>query len=199
VEGDGAASDTRALAQCGAAWNARRAEQSVPVQAMLNYAYAMLESQIRIAAVAAGFDPAIGFLHRERKRKPVLDVRSDIGSILAPERSALVLDLMEPLRPQVDRRVILFLRRHKFEPADIVVHPSGECRLHPQLARTLVADFDGFRFDLQVRPLLRPNRPASGPRGSAPIRQDGPRSAAQEGARCGRAAKDTRGPPQGDG
>jgi hypothetical protein len=61
---------------------------------------------------------------------------------------------MEPLRPEVDRRVILFLRRHKFDPADVIVRPNGECRLHPQLARTLVADIDGFRFGWQVRPLL---------------------------------------------
>src|SRR5215210_8198907 len=34
-----------------------------PVNAMLNYAYAVLESQVRIATVAQGLDPAIGYLH----------------------------------------------------------------------------------------------------------------------------------------
>jgi CRISPR/Cas system-associated endonuclease Cas1 len=33
---------------------------------MLNYAYAVLESQVRIAAVAQGLDPAIGYLHSSR-------------------------------------------------------------------------------------------------------------------------------------
>jgi len=125
-----------------------------PVQAMLNYGYAALESQIRIATVAAGFDPATGFLHSERHRKPNPDARPPLGATVAPERSAFVLDMMEPMRPEVDRKVILFIRRHKFEPVDIVVHPNGECRLHPQLARTLVAEIDAFRFDWKIKPLL---------------------------------------------
>ena len=34
-----------------------------PVNAMLNYAYAVLESQLRIATVSEGLDPTIGYLH----------------------------------------------------------------------------------------------------------------------------------------
>ena len=34
-----------------------------PVNAILNYAYSMLESQVHIAALQAGLDPAIGYLH----------------------------------------------------------------------------------------------------------------------------------------
>jgi CRISPR-associated protein Cas1 len=63
-----------------------------PVNAMLNYAYAVLESQVRIAVVSQGLDPTIGYLHTSR-----------------PGRAALVYDLMEPLRPQVDRLVLAFL------------------------------------------------------------------------------------------
>jgi CRISPR-associated protein Cas1 len=53
-----------------------------PVNAMLNYASAVLESQVRIATVSQGLDPPIGCVHRRRHR-----------------RVALVYDLMEPLRP----------------------------------------------------------------------------------------------------
>jgi CRISP-associated protein Cas1 len=53
-----------------------------PLNAMLNYAYAVLESQVRIATVAQGLDPTIGYLHTSRH-----------------SRVALVYDLMEPLRP----------------------------------------------------------------------------------------------------
>jgi CRISPR-associated protein Cas1 len=34
-----------------------------PVNAMLNYAYAALESQIRIKAISQGYDPTIGIMH----------------------------------------------------------------------------------------------------------------------------------------
>ncbi len=89
-----------------------------PVNAMLNYAYGVLESQVRIATVAAGFDTGIGYLHACR-----------------PGRSALVYDLMEPLRPRVDRLVLDFIRSHTFTPSDFPVTKKGVCRLHPQLAK----------------------------------------------------------------
>ncbi len=93
-----------------------------PVNAMLNYAYGVLESQVRIAAVAAGLDPSIGYLHACR-----------------PGRVALVYDLMEPLRPRVDRLVLDFVHRHTFVPGDVVLTERGVCRLHPQLARVVAA------------------------------------------------------------
>ena len=34
-----------------------------PVNAMLNYAYAVLESEIRIKAISEGYDPTIGIMH----------------------------------------------------------------------------------------------------------------------------------------
>jgi CRISPR-associated endonuclease Cas1 len=94
-----------------------------PVNAMLNYAYAALESQVRIAVVAHGLDPTVGYLHASY-----------------PNRLALVYDLMEPLRPVVDRRVLGIVREHTFSPSDFVVTQRGVCRLHPQLARFLARD-----------------------------------------------------------
>ncbi len=93
---------------------------SHPVNAMLNYAYAVLESQVRIALVSQGLDPTIGYLHACR-----------------PRRAALVYDLMEPLRPQVDQLVLHFSRSHTFAPSDFNQDTHGVCRLHPQLARQL--------------------------------------------------------------
>src|SRR5215204_2991112 len=89
-----------------------------PVNAMLNYAYAVLESQVRIATVSQGLDPTIGYLHSCR-----------------PGRAALVYDLMEPLRPRVDRQMLSFVRSYTFTPSDFVLSTDGVCRLHPQLAR----------------------------------------------------------------
>jgi len=41
----------------------RNRHASHPVNAMLNYAYAVLESQVRIATVSQGLDPQVGYLH----------------------------------------------------------------------------------------------------------------------------------------
>lgn len=89
-----------------------------PVNAILNYAYGALESQVRIEAVSAGLDPTVGYLHA-----------------CHPGRLALVYDLMEPLRPKVDQMVLDLLRSHVFAPSDFILTNRGVCRLHPQLAR----------------------------------------------------------------
>lgn len=91
-----------------------------PVNAMTNYAYGILESQVRIAAVATGLDPTIGYLHARR-----------------PGRVALVYDLMEPLRPQVDRIVLNLVQGRTFDSQDFILTERGVCRLHPQLARSV--------------------------------------------------------------
>jgi CRISPR-associated protein Cas1 len=91
-----------------------------PVNAMLNYAYAVLESQVRISIVSQGLDPTIAYLHTIRR-----------------DRVALVYDLMELLRPRVDHLVLDFARSHTFSSSDFILATDGVCRLHPQLARTI--------------------------------------------------------------
>jgi CRISPR-associated endonuclease Cas1 len=56
-----------------------------PANAILNYLYAILEAEARLAATALGLDPGLGVLH--------LDSRT---------RDSLACDLMEPVRPLVD-------------------------------------------------------------------------------------------------
>jgi len=93
-----------------------------PVNAILNYAYAALESGIRIKAISEGYDPTIGIMHEG----------SD-GS------SKFIFDLMEPERPKVDRSVLDFIKGHVFDPADFVIRSDGVCRLNPEMARMVVA------------------------------------------------------------
>ncbi len=92
-----------------------------PVNAMLNYAYGILEHRVRSQVVAAGLDPTIGFLHGAYRNKPTL-----------------IYDLMEPLRPVVDQRVLELIRRNVFMPNDVFINPQGICRLNPQLARNIL-------------------------------------------------------------
>ena len=94
---------------------------SHPINAMLNYGYAILESELRIAVMRSGLDPEIGYLHSNHKG-----------------RLSLVYDLMEPMRPVVDRAVLAFVNGQTFAPTDFPLSERGVCRLHPQLVRRVV-------------------------------------------------------------
>jgi CRISPR-associated endonuclease Cas1 len=91
-----------------------------PLNAMLNYAYAALRSQIHIEAAAAGFDPCRGIMHHDRE-----------------DTQAFVYELIEPRRPAVDALILDFALRTPFSGADFVLRSDGVCRLTPQLSRVV--------------------------------------------------------------
>jgi CRISPR-associated endonuclease Cas1 len=93
-----------------------------PCNAVLNYAYALLEGQCRQALTRLGFDVACGFLHLDKAG-----------------RDSLVYDLMECERGTVDGLVLDFLTRTTLHWGDVMPITDGSCRLHPQLARAVVA------------------------------------------------------------
>lgn len=98
---------------------------SNPINAMLNYAYTVLLSQMRVQALEEGYDPMLGILHAQRGR------RKDTTPGFA-------LDLMEPLRPVVDRAVLKLIAEETFSGADFQLQSDGVCRLNPELARVVV-------------------------------------------------------------
>jgi hypothetical protein len=91
-----------------------------PVNAMLNYGYGILANNLRGQIIAAGLDPTIGIIHHS-------------AAIHMP----LVCDLMEPLRPEIDRVVLEFGLAHTFTPGDFTINKLGGCRLNPQVARAV--------------------------------------------------------------
>jgi CRISPR-associated protein Cas1 len=95
---------------------------SHPVNAMLNYAYTILESKQRLKAVAEGYDPTIGIMHEG-------------GNGAA----AFIFDIMEAQRAWVDRSILDFVRSQTFHPADFALRSDGVVRLNPQLARAIVS------------------------------------------------------------
>jgi CRISP-associated protein Cas1 len=103
---------------------------SHPVNAMLNYAYAVKLAKLQIEAIADGYDPTIGIMHNSIR-----------GS------RAWVLDMIELERAAVDAIVLQFVRDRCFTPADFILRKDGCCRLSPQLARTIVT------ITLQVPPV----------------------------------------------
>lgn len=91
-----------------------------PINAILNYLYAILEAETRIACVAMGFEPGLGFFHTDQR-----------------SRDSLALDLMEIARPSVDAFVLDLLRSRMFSTQDFVETRGGVCRLMPSLTHRL--------------------------------------------------------------
>ena len=88
-----------------------------PPNAMLNYLYAVLESESSLAAAALGLDPGLGVLHLDTKA-----------------RNSLACDLMEPIRPQVDCYVIDWITRDPLKREWFLEQRDGTCRLMASLA-----------------------------------------------------------------
>ena len=111
-------------------WQKHGANARHPVNAMLNYGYAVLISQVATDLASKGFDVSIGIAHSGRKNP-----------------RALVYDFMEPIRPAVDKQILQFALAHKFMPRDFVINRSGGCRLNPQLAKAVAQLVAGTRFE----------------------------------------------------
>jgi CRISPR-associated protein Cas1 len=88
-----------------------------PPNAMLNYLYAVLESESRLAAAALGLDPGLGVLHVD-----------------TPARDSLACDLMEAVRPQVDAFLLDWITRETLKREWFLEQRDGNCRLMAQLA-----------------------------------------------------------------
>jgi CRISPR-associated endonuclease Cas1 len=91
-----------------------------PANAILNYLYAILEGEARIAAAAVGLDPGMGVLHADQQA-----------------RDSLALDLMEAIRPEVDTYVLGLIGKQPFRAADFFETRQGVCRILPPLTQTL--------------------------------------------------------------
>ncbi len=100
--------------------NARNRKADHPINAMLNYGYAVLESQIRLDVVAHGYDPNFGIFHGNYEERP-----------------SYVLDLIEPHRPEVDKAVLEFALNERFTVKDFYIRQDGMCRLSAKLAAIL--------------------------------------------------------------
>ncbi len=98
----------------------RARKATSPAHALLNYTYAILETEATIAAHALGFDPSLGIMHT--------DVRY---------RSSLATDLMEPARPIADELVLELLDQRELRRGEVLETREGVCRVGPPLAREL--------------------------------------------------------------
>lgn len=83
-----------------------------PPNAILNYLYALLESEARLAAAALGLDPGMGVLHVD-----------------TTARDSLACDLMEVVRPQVDGYLLDWITRQHLNREWFFEQRDGNCRL----------------------------------------------------------------------
>jgi CRISPR-associated endonuclease Cas1 len=98
-------------------------EATDPLNALLIFAYAIAAAEVMIACRAEGLEPSLGFLHADRDG-----------------RASLVYDLIEPLRPRVDRYALGLAAKRSFRMRrDFILLGKGVCRLGVELASEVAA------------------------------------------------------------
>jgi CRISPR-associated protein Cas1 len=95
---------------------------SDPVNSLLNYGYAILESECRRALNSVGLEPTMGFLHEARQTK-----------------HPLVYDLQEPFRWLIDATIIESLESREFSRKDFYRLNNYVLRIKPDAARKLLS------------------------------------------------------------
>ena len=88
-----------------------------PPNAILNYLYAILESECILASASLGLDPSLGVLHAD-----------------TVARESLACDLMEVIRPQVDAYLLDWITREPLKREWFFEQANGNCRLMSSLA-----------------------------------------------------------------
>lgn len=96
-----------------------------PVNAMLNYCYRLAEIECILACQAVGLDPQFGFLHLDREA-----------------RNSLALDLLEVIRPEIERYVLGLVgefgnQPREFHRNDFLENGEGQCRILAPLTHEL--------------------------------------------------------------
>jgi len=102
-----------------------------PVNALLNYGYALLEGEVWRGVHYAGLDPYGGFLHVDR-----------------PGRPSMVLDLMEEFRQQlIDKTVISLVTKGEVQAPEFSME-EGVCRMGDStrklLLKTVLEHFEKY-------------------------------------------------------
>ncbi len=105
-----------------------------PANALLNYLYAILEAEARLALIAVGCDPLLGVIHADRM-----------------SRDSLALDVMEPVRPHVDAYVLDLLATQVFTRQDFFEGRNGVAKLMPAI--TLPLSETALRWAQLVAPV----------------------------------------------
>lgn len=114
-----------------------------PLNAALSFAYALLTNDCVAALVAAGLDPDVGFLHRDR-----------------PGRPGLALDLAEEFRSLIaDRAVLSIINRGQLTAQHFEVAEGGGVSLTAEGRKLLIESYHARRREEAVHPLIQQRAP----------------------------------------
>ena len=110
-----------------------------PVNALLSFLYSLLTHDCRSALAAAGLDPAVGFLHRDR-----------------PGRPSLALDLMEEFRPVLaDRLALALLNRRQLDISDFDPRENGAVTLREESRKKVLVAWQERKREEILHPFLQ--------------------------------------------
>ncbi len=101
--------------------NSRNYNASDEVNALLNYGYAILESEIRKSINSVGLDYSIGFLHE-----------------INQSRTPLVYDIQELFRWLIDVSIIQLLEEKKIKKSDFIITENYHIRLGENVAKLFI-------------------------------------------------------------
>lgn len=114
-----------------------------PMNALLSFLYTLLTHDCRSACEAAGLDPAVGFLHRDR-----------------PGRPSLALDLMEELRaPLADRLALSLVNRRQLRAGDFRKMDSGAVLLTDDARKMVLSAWQDRKKEERLHPFLGEKAP----------------------------------------
>ncbi len=114
-----------------------------PVNALLSFLYVLLIADCRAAAEAAGLDPQMGFLHRDR-----------------PGRASLALDLAEEFRaPIADRACLTLLNRRQLGASDFRHEETGAVFLREEARKAVLTAWQERKRTTVTHPFLSEKMP----------------------------------------
>lgn len=108
------------------------------VNALLSFLYALLAHDLRAACEAAGLDPAVGFLHRDR-----------------PGRPGLALDLMEEFRAFLaDRLALSLINRRQVQASGFRAAATGGVQMDDDTRKTVLVAYQKRKQEEIRHPFL---------------------------------------------
>lgn len=108
------------------------------INALLSFAYSLLENDCASSLEAVGLDSYVGFLHRDR-----------------PGRESLALDLMEEMRPCfADRFVLTIVNNRVIKEDDFEVRESGAVYLKDDARKVFLQQWQKKKQEVLTHPYL---------------------------------------------
>jgi hypothetical protein len=107
----------------------RKAER--PMNAILNYLFALVEVEAVLACNTLGIDPGLGIVHLDQRK-----------------RHSMALDLIEPVRPLVEAWTLDLLAQRSFRRSDFTETSDGHVRILAPLTHELAGSMSHWRKEI---------------------------------------------------